>query len=45
MQHLLAVYSQQSVAGPPAVVKGLHEMLSKAGVNDGDIHAEEFAGY
>jgi ferredoxin-NADP reductase len=33
------------VAGPPAMVKGLHEMLSKAGVNDGDIHAEEFAGY
>jgi hypothetical protein len=27
------------------MVKGLHEMLSKAGVNDGDIHAEEFAGY
>jgi ferredoxin-NADP reductase len=33
------------IAGPPAMVKGLHEMLSKAGVNDGDIHAEEFAGY
>jgi ferredoxin-NADP reductase len=33
------------IAGPPAMVKGLHEMLSKAGINDGDIHAEEFAGY
>jgi hypothetical protein len=25
--------------------EGLHEMLSKAGMNDGGIHAEEFAGY
>jgi ferredoxin-NADP reductase len=33
------------IAGPPAMVKGLHEMLSKAGINDNDIHAEEFAGY
>jgi ferredoxin-NADP reductase len=33
------------IAGPPAMVKGLHEKLSKAGVNDTDIHAEEFAGY
>src|ERR1039458_8216154 len=33
------------IAGPPAMVKGLHEMLSKAGINADDIHAEEFAGY
>src|ERR1700691_2424638 len=33
------------IAGPPAMVKGLHEMLSKAGVKDSDIRAEEFAGY
>jgi hypothetical protein len=26
-------------------VKGLHEMLNKAGMNDDDIRAEEFAGY
>jgi ferredoxin-NADP reductase len=33
------------IAGPPAMVKGLHEMLRKAGLNDNDIHPEEFAGY
>ena len=33
------------IAGPPAMVKGLHEMLSKAGLNDADIRAEEFSGY
>jgi ferredoxin-NADP reductase len=33
------------IAGPPAMVKGLHEMLNKAGINDDDIRAEEFAGY
>jgi len=33
------------VAGPPAMVKGLHEMLNEAGVDDDDIRAEEFAGY
>jgi ferredoxin-NADP reductase len=33
------------IAGPPAMVKGLHEMLSKAGLNDNDIRAEEFSGY
>ena len=33
------------IAGPPAMVKGLHEMLNKAGTNDDDIRAEEFAGY
>jgi len=33
------------VAGPPAMVKGLHEMLNKAGINDDDIRAENFAGY
>ena len=33
------------IAGPPAMVKGLHEMLSKAGIKPSDIHCEEFAGY
>lgn len=33
------------VAGPPAMVKGLHEMLNKTGVDDDDIRTEEFAGY
>jgi len=33
------------IAGPPAMVKGLHEMLSQAGLNDNDIRAEEFSGY
>ncbi len=33
------------VAGPPAMVKGLHEMLNKMGVDDDDIRTEEFAGY
>jgi ferredoxin-NADP reductase len=33
------------IAGPPAMVKGLHEMLSKAGMNDDDIRTEEFGGY
>jgi ferredoxin-NADP reductase len=33
------------IAGPPAMVKGLHEILSKAGISDNDIRAEEFAGY
>ena len=33
------------IAGPPDMVKGLQEMLSKAGINDDDIRAEEFAGY
>jgi Na+-transporting NADH:ubiquinone oxidoreductase subunit NqrF len=33
------------LAGPPAMVKGLHEMLSKAGIIEDDIRAEEFGGY
>jgi ferredoxin-NADP reductase len=33
------------IAGPPAMVKGLHDMLSKAGINDDDIRAEDFDGY
>jgi ferredoxin-NADP reductase len=33
------------IAGPPAMVKGLHEILNKVGINDTDIRAEEFAGY
>jgi ferredoxin-NADP reductase len=33
------------IAGPPGMVKGLHEMLNKAGADDDDIRAEEFGGY
>ena len=33
------------IAGPPRMVKGLHEMLIKAGVDDDDIRTEQFAGY
>ena len=33
------------IAGPPAMVKGLKEMLNKAGMKKEDIRAEEFAGY
>lgn len=33
------------IAGPPKMVKGLHEMLNKTGVDDDDIRTEEFAGY
>jgi ferredoxin-NADP reductase len=33
------------IAGPPEMVKGLHAMLTKQSVKDGDIHAEEFSGY
>jgi ferredoxin-NADP reductase len=33
------------IAGPPPMVKGLHEMLNKAGVDDDDIRTEEFSGY
>jgi ferredoxin-NADP reductase len=33
------------IADPPAMVNGLHDMLKKAGVDDDDSRAEEFAGY
>lgn len=33
------------IAGPPGMVKGLHEVLNKAGTNDDDIRIEEFGGY
>jgi len=33
------------IAGPPPMVKGLHETLNKAGVDDDDIRTEEFSGY
>jgi ferredoxin-NADP reductase len=45
-RHLIGVETViYYIAGPPAMVKGLHEMLSKAGVDDDDIRTEEFAGY
>ena len=33
------------IAGPPIMVKALHKLLKKIGVNENDIRAEEFAGY
>lgn len=33
------------IAGPPAMVIGLHAMLNDAGVDDDDIRLEEFTGY
>lgn len=33
------------IAGPPGMVKGLHEALNKMEVDDDDIRTEEFAGY
>src|SRR2546421_4116224 len=33
------------IAGPPEMVKGLHTMLQQAGVDEGNIRTEEFAGY
>jgi ferredoxin-NADP reductase len=33
------------IAGPPEMVKSLHETIHEAGVGDDDIRAEEFAGY
>ncbi|MGH9738800.1 MAG: FAD-dependent oxidoreductase [Candidatus Acidiferrales bacterium] len=33
------------VAGPPAMVAAMREMLAKAGVSEDDIRAEEFSGY
>lgn len=33
------------IAGPPAMVESMQKMLSRAGVNDDDVRAEEFAGY
>jgi ferredoxin-NADP reductase len=33
------------IAGPPAMVKGLHEVLNDVGADDDDIRTEEFIGY
>lgn len=33
------------LAGPPGMVKGLHQMLKYAGVGNEDIRTEEFSGY
>ena len=33
------------IAGPPAMVAAMREMLVSAGVEEEDIRAEEFAGY
>jgi len=33
------------IAGPPAMVAAMREMLVSAGVEEDDTRAEEFAGY
>jgi ferredoxin-NADP reductase len=33
------------IAGPPTMVAAMHQTLGKAGVDEDDIRAEEFAGY
>ncbi len=33
------------IAGPQGMLKGLHEVLNKAGVDDDDVRTEAFAGY
>lgn len=33
------------IAGPPAMVAGLHKMLQEAGIDDDDVRIEEFSGY
>ena len=33
------------LAGPPAMVGAMQQLLNSAGVNEDDIRAEEFAGY
>ncbi len=32
-------------AGPPALVAAMKDMLSRAGVDDGDVNSEDFSGY
>jgi ferredoxin-NADP reductase len=33
------------IAGPPGMVNGTRQMLMDSGISEGNIHAEEFAGY
>jgi ferredoxin-NADP reductase len=33
------------IAGPPAMVGAMRQMLADAGVDEDDIRTEEFAGY
>jgi ferredoxin-NADP reductase len=50
-QEMLSRYLQRAaspiyyIAGPPAMVTALRDMLNHAGVDDDDIRMEEFAGY
>jgi len=32
-------------AGPPGLVAAMKDMLSEAGVDDGDVNSEDFSGY
>jgi ferredoxin-NADP reductase len=33
------------IAGPPAMVGALNDMLARSGINNDDIRTEKFAGY
>jgi Na+-transporting NADH:ubiquinone oxidoreductase subunit NqrF len=33
------------VAGPPAMVAAIKEMLNQAGVDEDDVNSEDFVGY
>ena len=44
-RQLPIVGPQYYIAGPPAMVTAMQQMLEDAGISDGDVHAEEFAGY
>ena len=33
------------IAGPPAMVNAMKEMLGQAGIDEGEINSENFSGY
>jgi Na+-transporting NADH:ubiquinone oxidoreductase subunit NqrF len=46
LKHLSALQGPiYYVAGPPAMVTAMREMLTNAGVDEDDIRTEEFGGY
>ena len=44
-RHLPLLGPHYYVAGPPAMVVAMQQMLEDAGVSSANVHAEEFAGY
>jgi hypothetical protein len=39
------LHAHYFIAGPPAMVAGVSQSLSQAGIEEGDIRADEFFGY